>query len=261
MRNIRDLSPLFPALSFVRILITNDDGLFFPAISILRKHLDSIAETYVAAPAQERSGTSNAITIYDDIYVNREDEKTLMVQGFPADCINVGLYGGFFSGPFDLVVSGINKGENMGQDIFYSGTVGGARHAFLHGIPAIAISSEYESTQEDFETAAAFLAGFIRDFHPKQKEKYLLNINYPAKKRPDTIKWTKLGRRSYRDTYTRDQHGEKTFLLNMSGSTMGYEEEEGTDFHSYYNGWISITPLSVDATNYTELERNTSVHK
>ncbi len=250
----------FFAGCLMRILITNDDGLFFPGLTILHEELSEIAEVYVAAPARERSGTSNAITIYDNIYVHQENDQTLMVEGFPADCVNIALYGGFFHKPFDLVVSGINKGVNMGADVFYSGTVGAARHAFVHGISGIAISSGHLAADGDFHSVARFMKEFIPGLHASLNQPYLVNINYPDHDEIHGIKWTKLGTRKYRDSYTRDNRGENAWFLNLGGSFLGYEEEEGTDFEAFYSHWISVTPLTIDATDYKTLANMATEH-
>ena len=191
----------------VRILITNDDGLHFPGILSLKKILSKKHEIYTFGPQIEKSATSQAMTLYDDIYVKKVDHNTYIVNGYPVDCVNVALHSGLVKNNFDLLVSGINKGVNMGEDVLYSGTVGAARHGFIHGIPSIAVSSGYLDSAGDFDSIAYFLLQFIEDHSAELKAPVLWNMNIPVNitlnKISSIIKWTKLGSRIYRDSYKR----------------------------------------------------------
>ncbi|MDH4262686.1 MAG: 5'/3'-nucleotidase SurE [Spirochaetia bacterium] len=235
----------------MNILFTNDDGIHFPGIQALVDTFKEYANVFVFAPAMEKSATSQAMTIYDDIYVKIIDDHTFVVNGYPVDCINIALHGGFIHEKIDLVISGINKGVNMGQDIFYSGTVGAARHAYIHGIPAIAVSSGFLDATGDFKKVAGFLLKFVQNHFSSLPKPFLFNINYPAGvKMPEKIKWTKSGIRIYRDTYKRNALSENEFLVNLGGSTLGYKEIGDCDFEVYHDGFISLTPLNKDGTDY-----------
>jgi 5'-nucleotidase len=143
----------------MRILISNDDGLKFPGLLRLRERLEAFGETWVFAPAEEKSATSMALSIHTDVPVIRLDERTFEVDAFPVDCVNVALHSGL-APQFDFCVSGINKGVNMGQDIWYSGTVGAARHTFIHGVPSFAVSCGYLDASGDFARSQTFLVKF-----------------------------------------------------------------------------------------------------
>ena len=239
----------------LNILLTNDDGISFPGLVVLRRYLSYFANTYVFAPSKEKSATSQAISIYTDVPVEVVDEYTYIVEGYPVDCVNIGLYGGMIPKNIDLVISGINKGVNMGEDVWYSGTVGAARHAYIHKIPALAISSGYLDERGDYERIASFLVSFIKEFWPIISEPALLNLNFPPVKPWKGIKWTKLGKRIYRDKYQKKEIGKGKYHFNLGGSILGYEEEEGADFFAYYQGYVSVTPLEIDTTHYELLER------
>ncbi len=239
----------------MNILITNDDGIHFRGLIDLRAELDKIGKTFVFAPSTEKSATSMALTIYDDIYVHRIDERTFMVEGYPADCVNVGLYGALIAEPIDLVVSGINKGVNMGQDVLYSGTVGAARHGFVHGIAALAVSCGHTDARCDYTPVAVVVRKFIEAHLELIMRPSLLNINIPVDGPPKGIKWTKLGQRIYRDSYRKSHLNDGGLLLNLGGSILSHKEDEGADFSAYDAGYVSVTPLTLDATDHPELSR------
>lgn len=242
-------------MALVNILLTNDDGIHFKGLTELRYALEPLGKTFVFAPSTEKSATSMALTIYDDIYVHKIDEFTYMVEGYPADCVNIGLHGGFISEKIDLVISGINKGVNMGHDVLYSGTVGAARHAYVHGISALAISCGYTTTEANYREVAEWVRQFILDFGFLLKKPVLFNINIPVERPILGIKWTKLGKRIYRDNYKKSSLKDGGMLLNLGGSILSYIEEDGVDFSAYEKGYVSITPLGLDATDYHNLQQ------
>ncbi|MDH5721440.1 MAG: 5'/3'-nucleotidase SurE [Spirochaetia bacterium] len=235
----------------MNILLTNDDGIDFPGLSILREELQSIGKVFVFAPTREKSGTSQALSIFDDVYVQPLDKNTFIVNGYPVDCINIGLHGGLIHEPVDIIVSGINKGVNMGDDIYYSGTVGAARHGFIHGYPSLAVSCGYLDENGDYASVSKFVKSFIEENASLFKKPVLLNINHPVPaKNVSGIKWTKLGRRIYRDTYKKTRINKQEYYFNLGGSELSHKEEKGTDFEAYENNYVSITPLKRDATDY-----------
>lgn len=240
----------------MRILISNDDGLDFPGLIRLREHLEEFGETWVFAPAVERSATSQALTIYKDVRVTERGERTYEVDGFPADCTNVALHSGI-APVFDFCVSGINKGVNMGQDVWYSGTVGAARHTFIHGVPSFAVSCGYLDRRGDFEKVARIFGEIFQRFTSDADQNFLLNINIPMTAvDASDIKWAKLGRRIYRDSYKRELMPDGSQMLNLGGSVLSHGGEAETDFYWYDKGCTVITPLTIDATDYDKLRRH-----
>lgn len=228
------------------ILLTNDDGLEFTGLKTLQKELSKKHNVYVFAPASEQSGTSSAIHIHDNIYVKKLNEKEFMVEGYPVDCVNVGIFSNLARISFDLVISGINKGVNMGDDIFYSGTIGAARHACVHKIPAIAVSSGYLDKDGDYAAISSYVNEFIEDHFNHLSPDFFININYPAIENIKGMKITRPGKRIYRDIYSRYRLSSDSWLLNLGGSTLDYEHESGTDFEAFENGYISVSPVTMN---------------
>ncbi|MCS6972290.1 MAG: 5'/3'-nucleotidase SurE [Turneriella sp.] len=240
----------------MRILICNDDGLSFPGLLRLRERLERFGETWVFAPAEEKSATSMALSINNDIPVIRIDDRTYEVDSYPVDCVNIALHGNL-APPFDFCVSGINKGVNMGQDIWYSGTVGAARHAFIHGVPSFAVSCGYADSSGDFAKVADIFAEIFAIFTAEADQNFLLNINIPMTARDASdLKWAKLGRRIYRDNYQRKQRQDGSMLFNLGGSILSHGGEKETDFYWFDRGCPVITPLTIDATDYEKLRRH-----
>lgn len=239
----------------MRILISNDDGLAFPGLLCLKQELERFAEVWVFAPATERSATSMALSIHDDIRVKEQGERIYEVDGFPVDCVNVALHSGI-APLFDFCVSGINKGVNMGQDIWYSGTVGAARHAYVHAVPAFAVSCGYLDHTGDYQKVAQIFVELFKSLTASPDQNFLYNINIPmTAERSGDIKWAKLGRRIYRDNYQRVVREDGSLLLNLGGSVLSHGGEADTDFHWFDKGLTVITPLTIDATDYTELHK------
>jgi 5'-nucleotidase len=242
----------------MRILISNDDGLSFPGLTRLREKLEEFGETWVFAPAEEKSATGQALTIYRDIRVVKLGERTFEVDGFPCDCVNVALHSGF-APAFDFCVTGINKGVNMGQDIWYSGTVGAARHAFIHNVPSFAVSCGYLDAGGDFTKVAGIFGEIFARFSADADQNFLLNVNIPMTAQDASdIKWAKLGRRIYRDNYKRTNQDDGSTLLNLGGSVLSHGGEADTDFHWYDKGCTVITPLTIDATDHKKLKEHSA---
>lgn len=240
-----------------KILITNDDGINSPALEILGNSLAQIGEIYIIVPERERSGGSHAITLHKPLRVNevewqRKDIKVWTTNGNPADCILLGLYALLPCKP-NLVISGINKGYNLGMDILYSGTVSGAREASLNNIPAISVSVSHESSREDFEKATNFLIINIDRFMKILPEGIFLNINIPPNADLSNICFTHQGKFHYRNRVEKryDPRNKEYYWLH------GYieeEGEEGSDIWAVKNGKISVTPLHSDMTYYPLLD-------
>jgi 5'-nucleotidase len=238
----------------MRILISNDDGYLAPGILALADALATIAEIVVVAPDSNRSGASNSLSLDRPLSVQLATNGFYFVNGTPTDCVHVALTGLLGERP-DLVVSGINNGQNMGDDTLYSGTVAAATEGFLFGIPAIAFS-QVEHGWENLDAAARVAREIVlRRFDALQRP-YLLNVNIPnlAYEQLGTLAPTRLGRRHQAEPVIRalDPRGREIFWIGASGATK--DAGEGTDFHATAQGHISITPLQVDLTHKTQLD-------
>jgi len=240
-----------------KILITNDDGINSPALEILGYGLSSMGEIYIVVPEKERSGGSHAITLHKPLRLNevkwqRENVKVWTTNGNPADCILLGLYALLSCKP-NLVISGINKGYNLGMDILYSGTVSGAREASLNGIPAISVSISHEGSLKDFKKATDFIIANFEKFLRIIPEGTFLNINIPPDADLSNICFTFQGKFHYKNRVEKryDPRNREYYWLH------GYIEEsgeEGSDIWAIKHGKISITPLHSDMTHYSLLD-------
>lgn len=238
----------------MKILISNDDGYLAPGIAALADALKPIAEIIVVAPDSNRSGSSNSLTLDRPLSVFRADNGAYFVNGTPSDCVHVALTGGFSFKP-DLIVSGINQGQNMGDDTLYSGTVAAATEGYLFGIPAIAFSQVHKGW-EHVDTAARIAREIVeRNFDMLQKP-YLLNVNIPNLPYDQIkgIRATRLGKRHESEAVIKaqDPHGREIFWIGPAGKAK--DAGEGTDFHAVANGYVSITPLQVDLTHSAQLD-------
>ena len=237
------------------ILITNDDGIDARGISWLRKSLNKLGTTYVFAPKTEKSGASHAFSLRKPLEVLWRDQTTVSIDGTPTDCVMLAVRGLMKIRP-DLVVSGINHGPNLGDDVTYSGTVAGAMEGTLLGIPSIAVSSA-AWTDQKFDAAAEFAAVIAGTVLKKGLPRNtLLNVNVPClpRARIKGVRITKLGKRIYRDVIVEKKlpGGKKYFMID--GADPDWEREAGTDFEAIEQDMISITPFHLDWTNHKALE-------
>lgn len=235
----------------MKILISNDDGVYAPGIRALEAELATIAETLVIAPDRNRSGASNSLTLTRPLVVKELDNGYYSVEGTPTDCVHLALTG-LFDEHFDLVVSGINNGANLGDDVLYSGTVAAAMEGRYLGLPALAISQVGENIQH-YDTGAQITKKIVSNLHkhnlPKQT---ILNVNIPDLPM-DKIRGfqvTRLGTRHNAAPMikTLDPRGRLTYWIGPPG--LEAEAGPGTDFHAVSNGYVSITPLQLDLTHY-----------
>ncbi len=242
-----------------RILITNDDGILSKGIGILADSLATLGETWVIAPDRERNAVSNAITLHRPLRVTHLSEHRYAVNGTPSDCINIGVYHLLKEKP-DLVVSGINLGANLGRDINYSGTVAAAVEAALMGIPAFAISLAAETTF-NFEPAARFairLARFVlKNGLPEQT---LLNVNVPDTGGEDIGDYaiTIQGRNNHTNSIEEkvDPRGGLYYWIGRKNEKVQEDNLDNTfDLQAIRNKVISITPLALDRTNHSSVEK------
>jgi 5'-nucleotidase len=237
----------------MRILISNDDGYLAPGIEALADALASIADVVVVAPDNNRSGASNSLTLERPLSVQRAANGFYFVNGTPTDCVHVALTGMLDVRP-DLVVSGINNGQNMGDDTLYSGTVAAATEAFLFGLPAIAFSQVHHGW-EHVDSAARLARDIVMRRFDELPSPYLLNVNIPnlPYEQLGRLRATRLGRRHQSAGVIRaeDPRGREIFWIGPPGATR--DAGEGTDFHATAQGEVSITPLQIDLTHKPQL--------
>lgn len=237
----------------MRILISNDDGYLAPGINALAEALAPIADIVVVAPDSNRSGASNSLSLDRPLSVTRAANGFYFVNGTPTDCVHVALTGLLDYRP-DLVVSGINNGQNMGDDTLYSGTVAAATEAFLFGIPSIAFSQVNHGWQHLDAAAHVAREIVLRQFDTLPAP-YLLNVNIPnlPLEQMGPLTPTRLGRRHQAEPVIRstDPRGREIFWIGAPGACR--DAGEGTDFHATAQGRVSITPLQVDLTHKEQL--------
>lgn len=238
----------------MRILISNDDGYLAPGINALADALAAIADIVVVAPDSNRSGASNSLSLDRPLSVQRAANGFYFVNGTPTDCVHVALTGMLDYRP-DLVVSGINNGQNMGDDTLYSGTVAAATEGYLFGIPAMAFS-QVEHGWAHIDAAARLARELVLRRFDALAAPYLLNINIPnlPYEQLGTVRATRLGRRHQAEPVIRatDPRGREIFWIGPPGATR--DAGEGTDFHAAANGIVSITPLQIDLTHKAQLD-------
>jgi 5'-nucleotidase len=234
------------------ILCTNDDGYFAAGLKVLADAAASLGTVEVIAPDREQSACSHSLTMHFPLRSHRVDARTRYVDGTPTDCVALAV-GALLERRPDVVLSGVNHGPNMGEDVLYSGTVAGAMEATILGIPAVAFSY----TGADPADIAAFgplLERLIpklvrRDVFPAET---LLNVNLPAVAPEEVrgVRVTRLARRIYTDSLTRalDPNGREYFWIGGGG--VQWRADEDTDFRAVDEGFISVTPLHLDLTNY-----------
>lgn len=239
----------------MKILLTNDDGIEAEGLQVLSDCLSASHEVYIIAPDRERSACSNIFSMRDEVLVTRYDEKKLSISGYPADCVSIGIHSDIIP-EIDLVISGINHGPNLGDDIHFSGTVAGARTAFIFGKPAIAISIN------SFHTASPFLidaGNFLKNYITTDNinKKTYLNINYPDLPSAEIkgIKYTQLSKRIYRDNYIQTPKSDPRKLGFKLEGTIETENFPWNDSFALENSYISITPMTIDSTDYQILNK------
>ena len=237
----------------MRILISNDDGYLAPGINALAEALASIAEIIVVAPDSNRSGASNSLSLDRPLTVTRAANGFYFVNGTPTDCVHIALTGMGDALP-DLVVSGINNGQNMGDDTLYSGTVAAATEAYLFGIPAIAFSQVHHGW-EHLDAAARVARDVVQRKFDMLPSPFLLNVNIPnlPYEALGPLTPTRLGRRHQAEPVIRSQdpRGREIFWIGAPGACR--DAGEGTDFHATSAGLVSVTPLQIDLTHQSQL--------
>ena len=238
----------------MRILVTNDDGVHAPGIEVLATALREIAEVVIVAPDRDRSGASHSLTLSRPLYVNKLRDDLISVQGTPTDCVHLALTGLLDQVP-DIVVSGINNGANLGDDIIYSGTVGAALEGRFLGFPSIAVSLTGE--HRHYETAAIMTRRLIHYLQETSLEQVAtLNINVPDVLIEDIkgFEVTRLGSRHCAEPAVRqeDPRGRTIYWIGAVGNEN--DASRGTDFYAVRHNKVSITPLNIDLTCYKSFD-------
>ena len=239
----------------MRILLSNDDGYFAPGLACLAETLSAIAEVVVVAPERDRSGASNSLTLDRPLNLRRAASGFYYVNGTPTDCVHLAVTGMLDTQP-DMVISGINSGANMGDDTIYSGTVAAATEGFLLGIPSIAVSLASRE-QVHYKTAARVVSDLVQRFEKQtHTHPWLLNVNVPdiEYEQLQGINVTRLGKRHKAEPVIKsaNPHGEPVYWVGAAGKAQ--DAGEGTDFYAVANRRVSITPLQIDLTQYSQLD-------
>lgn len=238
----------------MKILLSNDDGYQAPGLGILAEQLSAVGDILVVAPDQDRSGASNSLTLVNPLRARTMENGFIRVDGTPTDCVHLAITGLLDEEP-DLVVSGINAGPNMGDDVLYSGTVAAATEGRFLGYPAIAISMNSHDPQH-FETGARIAEELIKRLQAfPLSENVILNVNVPDMPYGQLrgIRATRLGHRHKAEPVikARDPRGKTIYWVGPAGAEQ--DAGPGTDFHTVRQGYVSVTPLQVDLTRHSAL--------
>ncbi|WP_024788087.1 MULTISPECIES: 5'/3'-nucleotidase SurE [unclassified Lebetimonas] len=247
-----------------KILITNDDSFEAKGLKVLYEAMSEIGKPLVVAPASPKSACSKSLTITKPLMFKKVKENFYKLDdGTPDDCVYLAINEFFKDKKPDLIVSGINHGANMGEDVNYSGTVGGATEGAIHGIKSIAISQVLKSfdnppSEIDWKKAkkiAKEIALMVLENKIPLPHRKLLNINIPNTKEIKGYRFTKLAYRIYGNDAHKylNPRGEEYYWLGLH--PLKFKEEKGSDFWAVKNGYVSITPITLDITDYQLLEK------
>ncbi len=246
-------------LSSARILISNDDGIHAPGLKVLEEIAKSISnDVWIVAPETEQSATGHSLTLRRPLRIHKHGNQRFSVDGTPTDCVLLAMNEIMKDRKPDLVLSGVNRGGNLGEDITYSGTVAAAMEATLLGVPAIALS-QYFSDAHPVKWATAqhhgpdIIRRLVKQGWPKNT---LINVNFPdvVSQSVKGVEVTRQGRRKIGDELAKafDPRGEEYFWIGALRSEEKFNE--GTDLHAVVNGYISVTPISLDFTDEKSLD-------
>ncbi|OIN95618.1 5'/3'-nucleotidase SurE [Candidatus Desantisbacteria bacterium CG1_02_38_46] len=244
-----------------KILVTNDDGVHSPGLEVLRKHLKKLGDVIVVVPEREMSTASHSLTLRSPLRVSRIKKGIFITSGTPSDCINIGTLGILKEKPV-LVVSGINRGPNLGDDITYSGTVAASIESTLRGIPSFAISvASFKNCRFNLAAKFAFILAryILKNGLPSHT---FLNVNVPnvSIRSIQGVEITHQGKRIYKENLVKrtDPRGRTYYWLG--GDEPTGEIEEGTDFAAVARKKISITPVQLDLTDYKMIDKLRNWH-
>jgi 5'-nucleotidase len=245
----------------MNILITNDDGINAPGIISLAKEVSKEHNVIIVAPREQKSASSHSISLHNPIKIREEvinglNCKAYSVVGTPADCTQVGI--AFLKEKIDIVISGVNYGLNVGIDILYSGTVSAAIEGAIYGIPSIAVSMDLtkDNKEEDYSNAIGWLMKVLNI----AKERYLkndvvLNLNIPSLNAQEIkgVKVCKIGKSTYKNDYILLENNNEDKVYKIKGSRNDIEKDE-TDLYYLSQGYVTLTPLHFDFTNFQILD-------
>jgi 5'-nucleotidase len=239
----------------LRILLANDDGYQARGLRTLAERLSAFAEVTIVAPDRNRSGASNSLTLETPLRVERVETNTYYINGTPTDCVHIAITGLLDHVP-DMLISGINHGANLGDDVLYSGTVAAAMEGRFLGIPSIAVSL-VGAGSEHFATAADLVARLVeRHVTDPLPTDSILNVNVPDVPRGalNGVRATRLGFRHKSEPAikTLDPHNRPIYWIGPAGA--GQDAGPGTDFHAVASGYASVTPLKIDLTAHAALD-------
>lgn len=241
----------------MRILISNDDGYLSPGIEALAGAVAEVAEVTVVAPDRDRSGASHSLTLKQPLRVQTAPSGFLFVDGTPTDCVHLALTGLMDEEP-DMVISGINRGGNLGDDVLYSGTVAAAMEGRWLGYPAMAVSL-VGAKPRHFDTAAVVVVRMIQAMKHLPPET-ILNVNVPNVPLSEVAgsRATRLGNRHKSEPAVRDTDpaGEPIYWVGPPG--IEQDAGEGTDFDAVRRSFVSVTPLTADLSKHTEIDQTQS---
>ena len=244
----------------IKILLSNDDGFIAPGINLLRDALTEVAEVITVTPDRDRSASSNSLTLDRPLQLTERGEDFYSANGTPTDCVHLGLTGLHKNSKPDLVISGINSGPNMGDDVIYSGTVAAAIEGRHLGFPSIAVSMA-EFNPKHYESAVKAILHLLDDlpklqFMEEDKIATILNVNVPDLAWEDIkgFKATRLGKRhpSKPAIKEKDPRGNPIYWVGPVGDAA--DIAEGTDFFATEQGYVSVTPIHIDMTRYSALD-------
>jgi 5'-nucleotidase len=234
------------------ILVSNDDGIHAPGIAALAEALEPVGEAWVVAPDRERSAVGHALTLHRPLVAEQLGPRRFAVNGTPSDCVNLALLGLLPVRPH-IVVAGINAGSNLGDDVTYSGTVSAAMEGTLLGVPGLAVSLIQPAGPASYRHAARAAARLARLLlRDGGRGVTLVNVNVPPG-RPKGVRITRLGRRLYSEKVVErhDPRGRRYFWLGAGPPA--WEAGEDTDYAAVHAGYVSVTPLMLDLTDYPAL--------
>ncbi|MFO8004173.1 5'/3'-nucleotidase SurE [Thioalkalivibrio sp.] len=239
----------------MRILVSNDDGIHAPGIQCLARHLRAVAEVRVIAPDRDRSGASNSLTLVHPLRAQELENGDMGVDGTPTDCVHLAITGLLDREP-DLVISGINAGANMGDDVLYSGTVAAAMEGRFLGLPAIAVSLVGPRMQH-YDAAARVVLNLLDRLHRVPlPAATILNVNVPDLPFDEIrgVQATRLGHRHKSEPVVKssDPRGRPIYWVGPSGPEQ--DAGPGTDFFAVREGFVSVTPIQVDLTQFEAID-------
>lgn len=242
----------------MKILLTNDDGIYSHGLWALYTELKKMGDVTIIVPDQERSGISHSITLHKPFRIHKvpfpPNPKVVayIANGTPADCVRFGVLG-MLNRKVDFVVSGINTGPNLGEDVVYSGTCAAAREACMLGVKAVAVSMK---DGKNYKTAAVITGRIVKKIKSLNSEGIFFNVNVPdvELKKIKGIRVTALGKRIYSDDITKQEDPRGKIFYWLAGEPVSGTPVKGTDIEAVMDGYVSITPVKVNATSFEDIE-------